>query len=96
MFITKRFSTINVNHLLLASNKVVTASTSVGDERIEVAISVKDDTISSRAASSVHLEGGQNGELVPRGGGGELETLVVVVLVRIAVCRLMGLIALYE
>lgn len=73
---------------LLASNKVVTASASVGDEHVQVALGVKDDAISAGRAAGVDGAGRQDGELVPGLGGGEAEALVVVVLVGVAVCWL--------
>lgn len=76
---------------LLARNKVVAASTSVGDEHIQVALGVKDDTISAGRAAGVGLAGRQDRELVPGLGGGEAEALVVVVLVGVGACWLGGL-----
>lgn len=71
--------------VLLASNEVVAASTSVGDDGVEVAIGVEDDTVGTRAATSVDVEAVQDGELVPGARGRETEALVVVVLVRVGV-----------
>lgn len=57
----------------------------MGDERVEVTLAVEDDTVGTRRAAVVHVVAGQDGELVPRGGGGEAEALVVVVLVGVVV-----------
>lgn len=71
--------------VLLAGNKVVAASTSVGDDGVKVAVRVEDDTVGAGAATGVDLEGVEDGELVPRARGREAEALVVVVLVRVRV-----------
>lgn len=42
--------------VLLASNEVVAASTSVGDDGVEVAVGVEDDTVGTGAAASVDIE----------------------------------------
>lgn len=42
--------------VLLASNKVVAASTGVGDDGVEVAIGVKDDTVGTGAAAGEDFE----------------------------------------
>lgn len=73
--------------VLRASNEVVAASTGVGDDGVEVAIGVEDDTVGTGAATSVDLEAVQDGELVPGARGREAETLVVVVLVRVGVWK---------
>lgn len=57
----------------------------MGDDGVEVALGIEDDTVGSGAATGVDAEGGQNRELVPRGSGREAEALVVVVLVRVRV-----------
>lgn len=57
----------------------------MGDDGVEVALGVENDTVGSGASTGVHLEGVQNRELVPRRSGGEAEALIVVVLVRVVV-----------
>ncbi len=69
---------------LLAGDKVVPARAVVGDERVKAALRVEDDAVGAGRAAGVDLEAGQDGELEPRGPGGEVEALAVVVLVGIA------------
>lgn len=70
---------------LLASNKVVAASASVGDESVQVALGVEDDAVGTGGATGVDGARRKDGELVPGLGGGEAEALVVVVLVGVLV-----------
>ncbi len=58
----------------------------MGDEQIERALGVEDDAVGAGRAARVDAVAGEDGELVPRGGGGEREALVVVVLVGVRVC----------
>lgn len=62
----------------------------MGDDGVEVAIGVENDTVGTGAAASVDVEAVQNGELVPGGRGREVEALVVVVLVGVGVLLLAG------
>lgn len=83
-------------------HKVVTAGTSMGEERVEETLGVattvdqpvhyssrlavshlQDDTIRSRRSSRIDGIARQDGKFVPRGGVGEREAFIVVVLVRI-------------
>jgi hypothetical protein len=57
----------------------------VGDDGVEVAVRVEDDTVGTGAAASVDIEAVQDGELVPGTRGREAEALVVVVLVGVRV-----------
>lgn len=72
-------------YLLVASNKVVAGSTGMGDEAVQVALRVKDDTVGTGRAARVDLVGGEDGVFVPRASGREVEALAVVVLVGVAV-----------
>lgn len=58
----------------------------MGDQRVKVALRVKDDPVRTGRSARVDLVCGQDRELVPRRGGWETEALVVVVLVRVATC----------
>lgn len=75
---------------LLASNKVVAASASVGDESVQVALGVEDDAVGTRGATGVNGARRKDGELVPGLGGRETEALVVVVLVGVFVGANLG------
>ena len=59
----------------------------MGDDGVEVSIRVEDDTVRARGTTSEDLEAGHDRVLVPGAGGGERESLVVVVLVGVAVCN---------
>jgi hypothetical protein len=69
-----------------ASDKVIAAGTGVGDQAVEVTITVENDTVGARRAAAVDLVRRQDREFVPGGGSREAETLIVVVLVRVVVC----------
>ena len=43
----------------------------MGDELVERAVRVKDDAVGARRGAGVDGVAGQDGELVPGGGGGE-------------------------
>lgn len=82
------FARYQILHLgLLAGDKVVARGTSVSDQRVKVALRVKDDPVRTRRSARVDLVCGQDRELVPRAGCWEAEALVVVVLVRVATCK---------
>ena len=70
-----------------AGDEIITAGSGVGDEGVEVSVRVEDDTVRAGRTTRVDLEAGQDRVLVPGGAGGERESLVVVVLVGVAVCR---------
>lgn len=55
------------------------------NQHVQRAILIKDDAVRPRRPARVHLVARQDGELVPRSAGGEVETLVVVVPVRVVV-----------
>jgi hypothetical protein len=73
---------------LIAGHKVVARGPSVSDQRVKVALSVKDDPVGTRRTARVDLVRGQDRELVPRTPGREAEPFVVVVLVRITACKM--------
>ena len=59
--------------------KVVAAGSGVSDDPGEVAIRVEDDAVGSRAATAVHPEAAQDGELQVGAVGYEAEALVIVI-----------------
>ena len=68
----------------------------MGDELVERAVRVKDDAVGARRGAGVDGVAGQDGELVPGGGGREGEALVVVVLVRVAAWFWVSLVLVWE
>lgn len=74
----------------LARNKVITTRTSVRNHTRQLIITIENNTVRTRRTTSVRLAALENRELVVRAGNGEIETLVVVVGVRVAVVGLAG------
>lgn len=72
--------------IILAHNKVIARSTSMRNHTGKLAGAVENDTVRAGAAAAVHIVVLEHGELVPGAGGGKVEALVVVVLVRVLVC----------
>lgn len=70
---------------------IVVRSTSVGNQSSIFTVTVEDNTIRTRLSTSINIEGWEDRVLVPRAGHGEVEPLVVVVLVRVAMVGLAGL-----
>ena len=70
-----------------AGDEIIAAGSGVGDEGVEVSVRVEDDTVRAGGATREDLEAGQDRVLVPGTAGGERESLVVVVLVGVAVCK---------
>ena len=58
----------------------------MGDELVERAVRVKNDAVGARRGAGVDGVAGQDGELVPGGGGGEGKVFVVIVFVGVAAC----------
>lgn len=72
---------------LFAGHKVVARGAGVSDQRVKLALGVKDNPVGTGRSASVDLVRGQDRELVPRRCGREAESFVVVVLVRVATCK---------
>jgi hypothetical protein len=72
---------------LFAGHKVIARGPSVGDQRVKAALGIKNNPVGTRRSACVDLVRGQDRELVPRLGGWETESFVVVVLVRVATCE---------
>jgi hypothetical protein len=76
----------NISDLIrLALHEVVTAGTGVGDKTRQLVVTVEHNTVRSRATATVDLVGAQDGEFIVGTIHGEVEALIVVVLVRVAV-----------
>ena len=57
----------------------------MGNDTLKVAIGVEDDAVRARATPGIGLLAGQDGELIVRSRVRKAETLIVLVLVRVAV-----------
>ena len=75
----------------LASNKVIPARPGMRNQHVQLATLIKDNPVRPRRAACINSMARQDGELVPRPGGGKVEALVVVVLVRVAVCFMVSI-----
>lgn len=78
----------------LARNKVITTGTSVSNHTSQLITSVEDNTVRAGGTTIVDIAIAQDGELVVGAGHGEVEALVVVVDVRVAVVGGPGLVQL--
>ena len=67
----------------LAGYKVVPTRSGVCNYRVKIPLRVENNTVRSGATTCVDLEAWQDWELVPWAWGGEIETLEVVVLMRV-------------
>lgn len=78
----------------LARNKVVTTGTSVGNNTSQLIIVVENNTVRAGGTTGVNLAAAQNRELIVGAGDGEIEALIVVVDVGVAVIGRTGLVQL--
>lgn len=78
----------------LARNKVITTGTSVSNHTSQLITSVENNTVRAGRTTIVHIVIAQDRELVVGSGNGEVEALVVVVDVRVAVVGGTGLVQL--
>ena len=74
----------------LARNKVITTRTSVRNHTRQLIITIENNTVRTRGTTSIRLPALENRELVVSAGNGEIETLVIVVDMGVAVVGLAG------